>query len=257
MESRGRRNWLAEPISIYEVHAASWRRKEDNHWLSYRELADQLIPYVKQMGFTHIELLPIMEHPFDGSWGYQTVGYFAATSRFGSPEDFMYFVDRCHQEGLGVILDWTPAHFPTDAHGLAQFDGSHLYEHADPRLGQHPDWGTAVFNYSRTEVQNFLLASALFWFDKYHLDGLRVDAVASMLYLDYSRQPGQWLPNEFGGRENLAAITLLKRLSEARPRPPSRRADHRRGIHLLARRLASHLRRRPGLLPQMEHGVDA
>jgi 1,4-alpha-glucan branching enzyme len=215
MDARRHRNWLAEPICIYEVHAASWRRKEGNHWLTYRELADQLIPYVKQMGFTHIELLPIMEHPFDGSWGYQTVGYFAATSRFGSAQDFMYFVDRCHQENLGVILDWTPAHFPNDAHGLAQFDGSHLYEHADPRLGQHPDWGTLVFNYGRTEVQNFLLASALFWFDKYHLDGLRVDAVASMLYLDYSRQPGEWLPNEFGGRENLAAITLLKRLNEA------------------------------------------
>ena len=217
MDARARHDWLAEPMAIYEVHPGSWRRvaEEDNRWLSYRELADQLIPYVKQMGYTHIELLPIMEHPFDGSWGYQTIGYFAATSRFGSPADFMHFVDRCHQEGLGVILDWTPAHFPNDAHGLAQFDGSYLYEHADPRLGQHPDWGTLVFNYSRTEVQNFLLASALFWLEKYHLDGLRVDAVASMLYLDYSRQPGQWLPNEFGGRENLAAMALLKRLNEA------------------------------------------
>jgi 1,4-alpha-glucan branching enzyme len=215
MDARGQRNWLAEPICIYEVHAASWRRKEGNHWLTYRELADQLIPYVKQMGFTHIELLPVMEHPFDGSWGYQTVGYFAATSRFGSPEDFMYFVDRCHQEHIGVILDWTPAHFPNDAHGLVEFDGSHLYEHSDPRLGQHPDWGTCVFNYSRTEVQNFLLANALFWLAKYHIDGIRVDAVASMLYLDYSRQQGGWIPNEFGGRENLAAINLLKRLNEA------------------------------------------
>jgi 1,4-alpha-glucan branching enzyme len=215
MESRRNRNWLAEPVSFYEVHAASWRRKDGHQWLSYRELAEQLIPYVKQMGFTHIELLPIMEHPFDGSWGYQTVGYFAATSRFGSPDDFMYFVDRCHQEGLGVVLDWTPAHFPNDSHGLAQFDGSHLYEHADPRMGQHPDWGTAVFNYGRTEVQNFLVANALFWLDKYHLDGLRVDAVASMLYLDYSRQAGEWIPNEFGGRENLAAIALIKRMNEA------------------------------------------
>jgi 1,4-alpha-glucan branching enzyme len=214
LDARAGRNALAEPLSIYELHAGSWRRKDGNQWLSYRELADQLVPYVKQMGFTHIELLPIMEHPFDGSWGYQTVGYFAATSRFGSPDDFMYFVDRCHQEQIGVILDWTPAHFPNDAHGLAQFDGSHLYEHADPRLGQHPDWGTLVFNYGRTEVQNFLLAGALFWFDRYHIDGLRVDAVASMLYLDYSRQPGEWIPNEFGGRENLAAIALLKRLNE-------------------------------------------
>jgi 1,4-alpha-glucan branching enzyme len=217
MNSRPHRNWLTEPIAVYEVHLGSWRRvaEEDNRWLSYRELADQLVPYVKQMGYTHIELMPIMEHPFDGSWGYQTVGYFAATSRFGSPHDLMYFVDRCHQEGLGVILDWTPAHFPNDPHGLAEFDGSHLYEHADPRLGYHPDWGTMVFNYGRTEVQNFVLASALFWLDRYHLDGLRVDAVASMLYLDYSRQPGQWLPNEFGGRENLAAIALLKRINEA------------------------------------------
>ena len=216
MNARPLRDWLAEPISIYEVHLSSWRRvPEENHrWLSYHELANQLIPYVKQMGYTHIELLPVMEHPYDASWGYQTVGYFAATSRFGTPLDLMRFIDLCHQEGIGVILDWTPAHFPSDAHGLAEFDGTHLYEHADPRQGLHPDWGTLVFNYSRTEVQNFLLASALFWFDKYHVDGLRVDAVASMLYLDYSRQPGEWIPNEYGGRENLAAISLLKRLNE-------------------------------------------
>jgi len=214
--SRGERDWLASPISVYEVHAGSWRRvtEEGNRWLTYRELADQLVPYVKKMGYTHVELMPVMEHPFDGSWGYQTTGYFAPTSRYGTPHDMMYFVDRCHQEGIGVLLDWTPAHFPTDSHGLGEFDGTHLYEHADPRQGFHPDWGTYVFNYGRTEVQNYLLSNALFWLDKYHADGLRVDAVASMLYLDYSRKAGEWIPNEFGGRENLAAVALLKRLNE-------------------------------------------
>ena len=216
MESRSLRDWLHSPMTIYELHAGSWRRKpeEENRWLTYRELADELLPYVKRMGFTHIELLPIMEHPLDASWGYQTVGYFAVTSRFGSPADFMYFVDRCHQHEIGVILDWTPAHFPRDAHGLGLFDGTHLYEHADPRRGAHPDWGTLVFNYGRNEVQNFLVSNALFWLDKYHLDGLRVDAVASMLYLDYSRKPGEWIPNAFGGRENLEAIAFLKHLNE-------------------------------------------
>jgi 1,4-alpha-glucan branching enzyme len=214
--SRAERDWLASPISVYEIHAGSWRRvvEDGNRWLTYRELADQLIPYVKKMGYTHVELMPVMEHPFDGSWGYQTVGYFAPTSRYGTPHDLMYFVDRCHQAGIGVLLDWTPAHFPTDSHGLGEFDGTHLYEHADPRQGFHPDWGTYVFNYSRTEVQNYLLSNALFWLDKYHADGLRVDAVASMLYLDYSRKAGEWIPNEFGGRENLAAVALLKRLNE-------------------------------------------
>ncbi len=222
MAERGRRDWLSEPIATYEVHLGSWRHPyrqegrdpDGGRWLSYDELGDQLIPYVKAMGFTHIELMPVMEHPFDGSWGYQTVGYFAVTSRYGTPTEFMRFVERCHQEGLGVILDWTPAHFPEDPHGLARFDGSHLYEHADPRQGRHPDWGTLVFNYGRSEVQNFLLSNALFWFEKYHVDGLRVDAVASMLYLDYSRQPGEWIPNEYGGRENLAAIAFLKRMNE-------------------------------------------
>src|SRR5437867_51721 len=213
---RARKNWFESPISIYEVHLGSWRRVPEDHdrWLTYRELGDQLIPYVKDLGYTHIELLPIMEHPYDGSWGYQTLGYYAVTSRFGSPAEFMEFVDRCHQAGIGVILDWTPAHFPRDAHGLAQFDGTHLYEHSDPRQGAHPDWGTLVYNYGRNEVQNFLISNALFWLDKYHIDGLRVDAVASMLYLDYSRKPGEWVPNPFGGRENLDAIAFLKRLNE-------------------------------------------
>ena len=216
ISQRSSKNWFQSPISIYEVHLGSWRRVPEEHhrWLTYLELADQLIPYVKELGYTHIELLPIMEHPFDGSWGYQTLGYFAATSRFGSPAEFMEFVDRCHQAGLGVILDWTPAHFPRDTHGLAQFDGTHLYEHSDPRQGAHPDWGTLVYNYGRNEVQNYLISNALFWLDKYHIDGLRVDAVASMLYLDYSREPGEWIPNQFGGRENLHAIEFIKRMNE-------------------------------------------
>jgi 1,4-alpha-glucan branching enzyme len=216
MQRRAQKNWFESPVTVYEVHLGSWRRiPEDNHrWLTYRELADQLIPYVKDLGYSHIELLPVMEHPYDGSWGYQTLGYFAATSRYGSPADFMEFIDLCHHAGLGVFLDWTPAHFPRDAHGLANFDGSHLYEHADPRQGSHPDWGTLVYNYGRNEVQNYLISNALFWLDKFHIDGLRVDAVASMLYLDYSRKHGEWIPNRYGGRENLEAIDFFKRLNE-------------------------------------------
>ena len=216
MAGRAQKNWLEQAITVYEVHLGSWRRIPEEHdrWLTYRELGDQLIPYVKELGYTHIELMPVMEHPFDGSWGYQTLGYFAATSRFGSPADFMEFVDRCHQAGIGVFLDWTPGALPARHPRSQHFDGTHLYEHSDPRQGSHPDWGTLVYNYGRNEVQNYLISNALFWLDKYHIDGLRVDAVASMLYLDYSRKQDEWVPNRFGGRENLEAIEFIKRLNE-------------------------------------------
>ncbi|KXF78486.1 glycogen-branching enzyme [Paramesorhizobium deserti] len=210
MESRAAANDRTAPISVYEVHLGSWRRHDDGSYLTYDELADQLIPYVKDLGFTHIECMPVSEHPFSGSWGYQPTGLYAPTSRFGSPEDFARFVDRCHGEGLGVIIDWVPAHFPSDAHGLARFDGTALYEHEDPRLGFHRDWNTLIYNFGRREVANFLTANALFWLDQYHVDALRVDAVASMLYLDYSREPGDWIPNIHGGNENLEAIAFLR-----------------------------------------------
>lgn len=213
--ARQNRDPLAQPWSIYEVHLGSWRRvpEEGSRWLTYSELAETLIPYVKDMGFTHIELMPVTEHPFDGSWGYQATGYFAPTSRFGTPSEFMAFVDACHQAGIGVLMDWAPAHFPEDPHGLAWFDGTNLYDHSDPRLGFHPEWNSRIFNYGRTEVKNFLINSALSWFDRYHIDGLRVDAVASMLYLDYARKSGEWIPNKFGGRENLEAVEFLKELN--------------------------------------------
>jgi 1,4-alpha-glucan branching enzyme len=216
IEARVKRQPQQVPSSIYEVHLGSWQRvpEENNRWLTYREIAPKLAEYAKQMGFTHVEFLPVSEHPFDGSWGYQTVGYFAVTSRYGTPDDFMYLVDTLHQHGIGVILDWVPAHFPRDEHGLGYFDGTHLYEHADARQGVHPDWDTFVFNYGRSEVRNFLVSNALFWFDRYHVDALRVDAVASMLYLNYGREDGEWIPNRYGGNENLEAIEFLRLLNE-------------------------------------------
>jgi 1,4-alpha-glucan branching enzyme len=216
MTTRRQRSGLVKPLAIYEMHLGSWRRvaEEGNRSLSYRELAPQLADYLQRMGYTHVEFLPIMDHPFFGSWGYQITGYFAPSGNYGTPQDLMFLVDTLHQRGIGVILDWVPSHFPTDEHGLAFFDGTHLYEHADPRQGYHPDWNSYIFNYGRKEVQSFLISNALFWLDSYHIDGFRVDAVASMLYLDYARKQGEWIPNQYGGRENIEAINFLRRLNE-------------------------------------------
>ncbi len=256
MRERRGRNALDAPLSIYEVHLGSWRRR-DGRFPSYREAAVDLARYAADMGFTHVELMPVTEHPFYGSWGYQCTGYFAPTSRYGTPQDLMFLVDTLHGHGIGVILDWVPSHFPDDPHGLARFDGTALYEHQDPRQGYHPEWHSSIFNYGRHEVRSFLLSSAHFWLRHYHFDGLRVDAVASMLYLDYARKSGEWIPNRHGGRENLEAIDFLRVAQRVGLSRLSRRADHRRGVDRLAAGIAADIRRRARLRPEVEHGLDA
>ena len=244
-------------MSIYEVHMGSWMKKNKFESLSYRELAEPLTAYVQNMGFTHVEFMPVAEHAFYPSWGYQVTGFYAPTSRFGTPDDFQFLVNQLHQAGIGVLLDWVPAHFPRDDWALARFDGTALYEHEDPRKGAHQDWGTLIFNYGRHEVRNFLAANALFWCDRFHIDGLRVDAVASMLYLDYSRKPGEWIPNQFGGRENLEAVEFLKHFNHRGADRVSGRRHRGGGIHRLAAGDAPALPGRAGVQVQMEHGLDA
>ena len=257
MAERAGRDDRRVAMSIYEAHLGSWRRKDGDGFLSYDELAETLIPYVVDMGFTHIELLPITEHPFDPSWGYQPTGLFAPTARFGDPAGFARFVNAAHAAGIGIILDWVPAHFPTDEHGLARFDGTALYEHEDPRQGYHPDWNTAIYNFGRREVASFLLNNALFWLERYHLDGLRVDAVASMLYLDYSRKDGEWIPNQYGGRENLEAISFLQRVNhEAYGQNPGA-VTIAEEFYCISRRIEADIDGRPRLRLQVEHGFHA